>query len=56
MKYNGHPFRNCGISLFINVPILPAIRLDVTYLKSITVFSNIELQYVNLYLYLHAAT
>ena len=56
MKYNGHPFRYDGISLFINVPILAAIRLDVTYLKTITVFSNIEQQYVKLYLCLHTAT
>ena len=51
MKYNGHPFKKSGMSLFIKVPIFSTIRLDVTYLKKMTVLSNIPPQYVNLCLY-----
>ena len=51
MKYNGSPFKKSGMSLFIKVAIFAAIRLDVTYLKTFTVLSNIQPQYVNLYLY-----
>ena len=46
MKYNGCPFKKSGMFLFIKVAIFAAIRLDVTYLKKITVLSNIQPQYV----------
>ena len=51
MKYNGHRFKKLGMSLLIKVAIFAAIKLDVTYLQKITVISNIQPQYVNLYLY-----
>ena len=47
IKYNGCPFKKSGMSLFINVAIFAAIRLDVTYLKKIMVLSNILPQYIN---------
>ena len=47
IKYNGHPFKKSGMSLFINVAIFATIRLDVTYLKKIMVLSNILPQYIN---------
>ena len=47
IKYNGHPFKKSGMSLFIKVAIFAAIRLDVTYLKRIIVLYNILPQYIN---------
>ena len=47
IKYNGHPFKKSGMSLFIKVSIFASIRLDVTYLKKIMLLSNILPQYIN---------